>query len=836
MSKHLHGLTLFGLIAGTLLIACGCGGHHGAPALSPGHQPLPVALLAALPPLPQGREASYTEDRQRLGAQTYARSANVSDNGSMLTLTAGAGELEWAIWSLDATSCTPINLDFHLSAEDGECAYLAVSDYQAGRWEICGPVSDDFEFALGGVKHKNAGESVYCAMLAFDGVAPRCYSVTLTVDTGDNLTPQAELLATPDSGMVPFTVSFDASGSFDGDGSIADYVWDLDGDAVFDEAGEEQSARGDAHATHEYPDPGEYTANVRVRDDGGLTNLASRMVTALEINEPPVAVLEANPDSGSAPLDVGVLGMNSYDPDGTISFVWDFDNDGLFSEPGLEEQSDNYSNCGFCFTSAGVYTITAKVTDNDGAWDTESVQITVTGNAAPLADLQADVTSGDAPLVVNFDATGSSDSDGTVADYEWDLDGDQEFNETGVEADARGLPNAQFSYDSPGAFQATVRVTDNGGGTGTASRLISTHGWLIVTLDGEWDIAGTSLALIDGRPAISYCDTTDKNLRYAFSSSPLGASSTDWNIVSLPGSTEGDKTSLAFVDGSPAVAYRSSPYNDLAYVRSTTPGGWNAGDWQMVTIDNAGATGYLPSLAVVDGRPAIAYFNKSGSALMYALSSTASGLDAADWDFFSIRTGMGTDMRASLAVIGSKPAIAYFAESAGTLQYAYASTVDGAAPADWTSIVIDNTLSSAGQWCSLGCVAGKPAISYQGNNEGLELLRYAVSATAQGANPADWTKITVDDVSGFCARYTSLAEVGGKPAIAYEDGGQGVLKYAASSTVSGGNPANWSYEVADGANYCGHEASMAVINGYAAISYCRFGDMTEELRYAILIQ
>ena len=45
--------------------------------------------------------------------------------------------------------------------------------------------------------------------------------------------------------------------------------------------------------------------------------------------------------------------------------------------------------------------------------------------------VQADVTDGLKPLSVNFDASGSHDPDGSIADFEWDFDGNGVYNEPG---------------------------------------------------------------------------------------------------------------------------------------------------------------------------------------------------------------------------------------------------------------------------------------------------------------------------------------------------------------------------------------------------------------------
>jgi PKD repeat protein len=79
------------------------------------------------------------------------------------------------------------------------------------------------------------------------------------------------------------------------------------------------------------------------------------------------------------------------------------------------------------------------------------------GNAPPMAVAAADPTSGEAPLAVGFDGTGSSDPDGQIVSYAWDF-GDSSSG-TGA--------NASHTYSAAGTYTATLTVTDDDGAAGT---------------------------------------------------------------------------------------------------------------------------------------------------------------------------------------------------------------------------------------------------------------------------------------------------------------------------------------------------------------------------------
>ena len=177
------------------------------------------------------------------------------------------------------------------------------------------------------------------------------------------------------------------------------------------------------------------------------------------VQQAPVAVASASPLNGTAPLDVQFTGSSSYDPDGTISsYAWDF-GDGI--------GTSNETNPLYTYNDPGTFSARLVVTDNDGLTDTAYVSITVSdpSNQKPTAVASADVTSGDAPLTVNFTGSGSSDSDGTISSYAWD------FGDGGTST----LADPSYTYNTAGNYTAQLVVTDDGGLTDTATVAITVN-------------------------------------------------------------------------------------------------------------------------------------------------------------------------------------------------------------------------------------------------------------------------------------------------------------------------------------------------------------------------
>jgi subtilisin-like proprotein convertase family protein len=259
--------------------------------------------------------------------------------------------------------------------------------------------------------------------------------------------PVANFTATPNPALPGDTVQFDASGSHDPVGTINHYEWDLDGDGTF-----ETDTGTSPFASHLYAARGAYPVSVRVTDDGAKQNVYTRSV---HVSNPPTAAVTASPlaplSGQSVTLDAG----GSSDPDGPIArYEWDLDGDGTF-----ETDTGTVSQLQHAFATPGVHTVGVQVTDSDGATDIATVDVSVT-NRLPTAQI-ADPGLGIVGQPMTLDASGSSDPDGTVATYAWDLD-----NNGTYESSSGLLPSSPpVTFNTPGMKTVGVEVTDNDFGT-----------------------------------------------------------------------------------------------------------------------------------------------------------------------------------------------------------------------------------------------------------------------------------------------------------------------------------------------------------------------------------
>ena len=166
--------------------------------------------------------------------------------------------------------------------------------------------------------------------------------------------PVAVAVATPANDTVPFTVTLDASGSFDPNGLIVDYQWMLPDGSVLP---------GTVTAWSP-PTPGMYSITLVVTDNDGGQNTDTVQVHA---NARPVAAASGSPTLGWTPLTVQVSGAASSDEDGTIvDWAW---------TSGSATASGETTT--IVLEAVGIRDIRLTVTDDFGATATDTLEVLV---------------------------------------------------------------------------------------------------------------------------------------------------------------------------------------------------------------------------------------------------------------------------------------------------------------------------------------------------------------------------------------------------------------------------------------------------------------------------
>ena len=277
------------------------------------------------------------------------------------------------------------------------------------------------------------------------------YTVTLTVTDDDGATASVSAAKTVLANQAPVaiftesaeivyigeTITFNASDSYDPDGSIVSYYWDF---------GDGTNVTG-VIVTHAYADNGVYTVTLTVTDDWGAVDTATSAKTVL--NRLPVAVFTESAETVLTAETITFNASDSYDPDGAIvSYFWDF-GDGAKATGIIVEHA---------YADDGTYTVTLTVTDDDGATDTATSTKTVL-NRSPVASFTESATTVFTGETIYFNASDSYDSDGTIVGYFWDF-GDG-TNATGV--------TTEHAYADDGVYTVTLTVTDDDGAAASTS-------------------------------------------------------------------------------------------------------------------------------------------------------------------------------------------------------------------------------------------------------------------------------------------------------------------------------------------------------------------------------
>ena len=239
---------------------------------------------------------------------------------------------------------------------------------------------------------------------------------TTDQDKNEDVLPEANFSSNISSGYVPLTVQFT-----DLSKNAVDWNWDF-GD---------RASSSEQNPTHTYYTAGNYTETLTVSNANGTSSTFS----AITILQPvlPIANFSSNITSGYVPLTVQFTDLSKN----AVDWNWDF-GDGASSS----EQNPTHT-----YYTAGNYTETLTVSNAKGTNSTFSA-ITVLQPVLPIANFSSNITSGYAPLTVQF-----TDLSKNAAEWNWDFGDGASSSEQ----------NPAHTYYTAGTYAVTLTASNADG-------------------------------------------------------------------------------------------------------------------------------------------------------------------------------------------------------------------------------------------------------------------------------------------------------------------------------------------------------------------------------------
>lgn len=308
-----------------------------------------------------------------------------------------------------------------------------------------------------------------------------------------------------------------------------------------------------------------------------------------------------------------------------------------------------------------------------------------------------------------------------------------------------------------------------------------------------------TIAVVDGRPAISYTNETDWDIWYAAAATAYPQQNQDWNLHQVTDLyfRAGHFSQMRLLADTPIILHTYNTGNEpFKFLQTTTSNPQNEADW----LDSGIVEFYPPpgesdggngGLTVIDGKPAACYIQYPDTVddyqhvVMYAraLNSQPSGPD--DWLATPIASGTYIGIMTYLTSHDGRPAMLWhnkLAENEYELVYARALTAEPTSEADWqvsTVALTGNTIYAS----DLEFVEDHPAVLYLDTNRQDDLhsqFRYLRASIPEPTGPADWRATELAYPEHYF-EVADLAVVGGRPAAVFTSRSSVILAWASIS-------------------------------------------------------
>jgi PKD repeat protein len=304
---------------------------------------------------------------------------------------------------------------------------------------------------------------------------PGNMSVKLTVTDSSNVTaektlplrvnrrPESNFVVEPVTPVINQSITFSSAATdqdvAEGHGDSLTHAWAIDRNrnGTFEAS---ENAGTASSITASFTTAGTYPVRLRVKDSGGIA--AEHVRNVLVQNTIPKGGFTWSPNSPLPGEAVVFSGSPSVATAGKsiTGYEWDFDFDPSKDQFDVDAAGASVPRS---FPTAGTKTVALRVTETGGGFAIVFDRIVV--NAPPQAAFTVAPGSPFTGDVVTYSST-SVDSDGPLAQHEWDLDGDGAYD------DATG-PVVSASYKKRGTYNVGLRVTDSKGATATSARQVT---------------------------------------------------------------------------------------------------------------------------------------------------------------------------------------------------------------------------------------------------------------------------------------------------------------------------------------------------------------------------
>lgn len=325
--------------------------------------------------------------------------------------------------------------------------------------------------------------------------------ITVTVNAAPNVPPNANAGSDTSIQLPTNSVGLNGTGSSDSDGTIVSYSWSKVSGPSYTISNANVVSPTVSNLLQ-----GTYIFRLTVTDDDGAT--ATDDVTVVvnpatpPPNEPPIAragndIVITLPTSSTS-----VNGNTSTDPDGSIvSYLWTKISGPASSTIGTPTAVSTT----ITGLVQGTYVFRLTVTDDDGATDTDDIEIRVdpAPNVLPNANAGSDISINLPTNTVSLNGSASNDPDGTISAYLWSkVSGPVSgtiASPAAVITNVNGLVQGNYVFN--------LRVTDNRGGIDNDTVGVAVNAPIITT-----PRVGALFQDINGSAAMAKLDSVNLQL------------------------------------------------------------------------------------------------------------------------------------------------------------------------------------------------------------------------------------------------------------------------------------------------------------------------------------